>query len=169
MPPAMIIRDEEARDAPDIRKLVRDAFLLAEHSSGTEWKIVDALREARALSVSLVAELGRDLVGHVAISPVAIGHAKGWFGLGPVAVLPQHQGTGIGSALVREALARLRLKGASGCVVLGDPAFYGKFGFSHDPALSYGDVPPPYFQVRDFGAQRPSGAVKYHPAFDLAV
>ena len=164
----MIIRDERRSDAADIRELIAEAFVLAEHSSGTEWKIVDSLRGAGALCISLVAEHRNQLVGHAAVSSVAIGGATGWYGLGPVAVLPRHQGNGIGSALIREALDRLRLSGASGCVVLGDPAFYGKFGFSHDPALTYADVPSPYVQVLDFGAQRPSGRVEYHPAFEVA-
>ena len=162
----MVIRSEEPRDAARIRELIRQAFLVAEHSSGTEWKIVDGLREGGALTLSLVAEQGDNLVGHVAVSPVAIDGTPGWYGLGPVAVLPRFQGTGIGSALVQEALDRLRLSGASGCVVVGEPAFYRRFGFLHEPALSYADVPPPYVQLCDFGAQHPFGPVRYHPAFD---
>ena len=163
------IRDEEASDVDRIRELIREAFKSADHSSGAEWKIVDGLREAGALTVSLVAHEDDRAVGHVAVSPVAVGDADGWYGLGPVAVIPELQGNGIGSALVEEALHRLRLTGASGCVVLGEPGFYTRFGFSHDPSLSYADVPPPYFQVQDFGSQRPSGPVEYHPAFDAAV
>ena len=165
----IIISDEEPSDAAKIRELIRDAFKVAEHSSGAEWKIVDGLREAGALTISLVAHDGDRVVGHVAVSPVAVADAKGWYGLGPVAVIPELQGKGIGSALVGEALDRLRLSGASGCVVLGEPAFYTRFGFAHDPSLFYADVPPPYFQVQDFGAQRPSGRVEYHPAFDAAL
>jgi predicted N-acetyltransferase YhbS len=160
------VRDERPGDAAGIRELVREAFRLAEHSSGTEWKIVDALREAGALTVSLVADDGDDLVGYVAVSPVAIDGAAGWHGLGPVAVVPEQQGKGIGSALIEAALDRLKISDASGCVVLGEPAFYARFGFSHDPVLSYADVPPPYFQVRSFGPERPLGQVHYHPAFN---
>lgn len=165
----MIVRNEEPRDAVRIRELIRQSFLVAEHSSGMEWKIVDGLRQGGALTISLLAERGDDLLGHVAVSPVAIDGTAGWYGLGPVAVLPRYQGKGIGSALVQEALDRLRLSGASGCVVVGEPAFYAKFGFLHDAALSYADVPPPYFQLCDFGAQRPFGRVTYHSAFDAAA
>jgi len=161
-----MIRDEQPDDAALIRKLVGEAFADAEHSSGAEGKIIDALREAGALAVSLVAIEGADVIGHVAISPVSIGGAEGWFGLGPVAVRPQRQRGGIGSALIEEALATLRQRGAAGCVVLGDPVFYRKFGFSHDPMATYAGAPPEYFQVLDFGNGRPSGSVEYHPSFD---
>jgi putative acetyltransferase len=162
----MIIRDEEPGDEAAIRKTIREAFESAEHSSGTEAQIVDRLRDAGALAVSLVALKDRAVVGHAAISPVSIGDAEGWYGLGPVAVRPGQQQSGIGSSLIHEALARLRRSGAAGCVVLGEPAFYGRFGFSHDPSVTYADVPAPYFQILSFGPDRPSGCVGYHPAFD---
>jgi predicted N-acetyltransferase YhbS len=164
----VIIRDEQPEDAAPISALVREAFESAEHSSGTEGKIVDALREAKALSVSLVAVERGDVVGYVAISPVSMSGAQGWHGLGPVAVSPDQQRKGIGSALIWEALARLRAIGAAGCVVLGEPAFYGKFGFSSDPRISCAGLPPPYFQALHFRAQRSEGSVTYHPAFDVS-
>lgn len=120
----MVIRDEHAGDAAAIREVVRAAFAGAEHSSGTEPAIVDGLREAGALTVSLVALDESGIAGHVAISPVSVGAAKDWYGLGPVAVRPDCQRKGIGSALIREALGALRTRGAAGCVVLGDPAYY---------------------------------------------
>lgn len=161
----MIIRDEQPGDAPAIREVVRAAFAEAEHSSETEAAIVDGLREAGALTVSLVALDGPGIAGHVAISPVSVGAAKDWYGLGPVAVRPDRQRRGIGSALIREALGVLRTRGAAGCVVLGDPAYYGGFGFAHDPALTYADAPAPFFQVLAFRTPRPQGEVCYHPAF----
>ena len=88
-------QEEQPADAASIRALVRDAFAGAEHSSGTEEKIVDALREASALTLSLVALEDNDVVGDVAISPVAIRGAEGWHGLGPVAVSPREQGKGL--------------------------------------------------------------------------
>jgi putative acetyltransferase len=107
-------------------------------------------------------------MGHAAFSPVAIeGGAGAWFGLGPVSVRPDVQRRGIGQALIRRGLDRLREARTGGCVVLGDPHYYGRFGFEHDPQLSYGDVPPPYFQMLSFGGARPTGPVTYHPAFDV--
>jgi len=161
----MIIRSEEPGDAAAIHGVVRAAFAEAEHSSGTEPAIVDALREAGALAVSLVALDGPGIAGHVAMSPVRLGAAMQWYGLGPVAVRPDCQGKGVGSALIREALDHLRERGAAGCVVLGDPAYYGRFGFAHDPAITYSDTPAPFFQVLAFQTPRPQGEVRYHPAF----
>lgn len=163
----MLVRDEEPRDAAAIAQTIRNAFEGAEHSSGTEAQIVDALRRADALAISLVAIEEDAVVGHVAVSPVSIGARKGWYGLGPVAVQARYQRKGIGSLLIRQALQRLKESGASGCVVLGDPGFYGKFGFVHDPNVTYADVPPPYFQVLGFVSEPAAGPVTYHAAFDV--
>lgn len=163
----MRIRPEARGDADAIRAITKAAFEHAEHSSGTEAAIVDALRQADALTISLVAEEDGEPVGHIAFSPVTIeGEHGGWFGLGPVSVMPERQGQGIGIALIEEGLELLRSRGASGCVVLGDPAYYGRFGFSSAHALRYGDVPSQYFQSLPFLETRPSGEVAYDPAFD---
>jgi hypothetical protein len=61
--------------------------------------------------------------------------ATGWFGLGPISVLPELQGTGIGTLLMQDALRLLRARGAAGCVVLGDPAYYSRFGFAPEASL----------------------------------
>ena len=105
----MIIRTERPLDADAIGSLTSAAFKGMVHSSGTEAAIVDALRREGALALSLVAEKDGLLVGHVAFSPVTIdGKAGGWFGLGPVSVLPAQQRSGTGSALIREGLERLK-------------------------------------------------------------
>lgn len=158
--------DEQPGDAGAIRDLVQAAFAGAEHSSGTEADIVDALRRSGALSVSLVARQAGAILGHAAASPVAIaGAPAGWFGLGPVSVLPGRQRQGIGKSLVAAVLERLRSRDAAGCVVLGDPAYYARFGFEHDPSLTFLDIPPPYFRRLSFDGSRPAGPVTYHPAF----
>ena len=163
----MIIRSEEPPDGDAIREVVGHAFAEAPHSSGTEPAIVDALRASDALTISLVAVEEAVVVGHIAVSPVVTKNgAAGWFGVGPVSVIPSCQRKGIGSALVREALAQLRRSGSAGCVVLGDPSYYRKFGFEHDPAVTYRDVPPPYFQILSFTGQRPAGTVEYHASFE---
>lgn len=163
-----MIRPEESGDEPAIHETVREAFAGAEHSSGTEPLIVKALRDSQVLTISLVAVEGADIVGHIAVSPVTVQGAAGeWFGIGPLSVRASWQRRGIGRALTREALERLRRSGAAGCVVLGEPSYYGQFGFEHDPSLYYGDVPPPYFQFIAFTEQRPAGSVDYHPAFDV--
>lgn len=95
----MMIRPENPGDARAIDDVIRAAFATAPHSSGTEAAIVDALRRANALSISLVAEMAGELVGYAAFSPVSINREEtGWFGLGPVAVLPDRQRCGIGGS-----------------------------------------------------------------------
>ena len=75
------------------------------------------------------------------------------------------QGAGIGARLIREGLEQLRAAGAKGCVVLGEPDYYGRFGFRADDRLTYPGPPPQYFQILPFGADVPIGTVAYHPAF----
>lgn len=165
----MIVRDEAPPDREAIRDVVTAAFARVVHSRQTEARIVDALRAAGALAVSLVAVEGGELLGHVGFSKVTIDGADvGWYGLGPVAVRPDRQGAGIGSALVRAGLDRLRAAGAAGCVVLGEPAYYGRFGFQADDRLRLPGVEPRYFQALPFGDAVPAGTVAYHPAFSAA-
>lgn len=160
------IRSETPADADVIEALTAAAFLNAPHTSHTEQHIVAALRRAGKLSVSLVAEADGTLIGHVAVSPVSISDGtSGWFGLGPISVPLQHQRQGIGSRLMREALRILSERGASGCVVLGEPAYYGRFGFRSDPNLALPGVPAEYFQALSFGSSQPRGTVTYHEAF----
>ncbi len=165
----MQIRSEVPSDGDEISELITAAFLEAEHRSGSEARIVEALRQAGSLAVSLVATEEEAIVGHVAFSPVTIaGHSDGWFGLGPVAVAPSRQGEGIGSALIHAGLAMLRARDSNGCVVLGEPAYYSRFGFTADRSLRLAGVPPEYFQQLKFNEQPCGGMVEYHAAFDTA-
>lgn len=164
---SVTIRHEQPADIPAIEQLTRAAFADAPHTSGTEQAIVNALRRAGLLSLSLVAEQGGEIVGHVALSPVSIADgASNWFGLAPVSVLPVHQKLGIGSRLIEAALAHLRQTGAGGCVVLGDPGYYGRFGFHAEPRLVLPGVPAEYFQAILLDGSWPSGDVAYHDAFN---
>jgi len=166
----VIVRAERPGEGEAIAALIEAAFRDAEHRDGNEQDLPARLREAGDLTLSLVAEDGGELVGHVAFSPVAVaGGATNWYGLGPVSVAPARQGRGIGSALIEEGLARLRQAGANGCVVLGEPAFYGRFGFAHDPALVFPGPPPRYFQRVVFSGAAPRGVVRYAPAFGAAA
>ncbi len=163
---SLAIRPESAADLVAIREVTQAAFLKAAHASHTEHLIVDALRKAGALSLSLVAESSGNIIGHVALSPVAIADGStGWFGLGPVSVLPMYQSHGVGSVLVREALSLLRQRAAAGCVVLGEPSFYSRFGFKSEADLVLAGVPPEYFQATCFRGALPRGEVRYHDAF----
>lgn len=164
---SIIIRPERAFDAPAIEHVTIEAFRNAPHTDHTEQFIVRALRRADALTVSLVAEADGQLAGHVAVSPVSIHDGTDrWFGLGPISVLPAHQGRGIGTRLMEAALQQLRSASANGCVVLGDPAYYGRFGFSPLAGLVLPGVPAAYFQAMVFNGGLPRGEVTYHPGFD---
>jgi putative acetyltransferase len=168
-PLRMQIRSELPDDTDAISSVVTAAFLEAEHSGGNEARIVAMLRNAEGLTVSLVATENNRIVGHVAFSPVTIdGRSHGWFGLGPVTVTPSHQRNGWGSALIEAGLAILRERGSSGCVVLGDPNYYGRFGFTADPDLYLAGVPSEYFQRLSFDGERRIGEVNYHPAFGIS-
>ncbi|MFD0936100.1 GNAT family N-acetyltransferase [Methylobacterium trifolii] len=138
----MVLRPETASDTLAIRALVSAAFHDAPHATGTEADIVDTLRDDGALTISPVCTVADEVVGHVAFSPVVVGcAAEGWFGLGPVAVQPEYRGQGIGQRLIEAGLGSLRERGAGGCVVLGDPAYYRRFGFAADPAIVLAGVP----------------------------
>lgn len=101
---------------------------------------------------------------NIAFSPVSIdGRHIGWFGLGPIAVGKDMQRRGIGKALIDAGLERTNAMGARGCVVLGAPAYYGRFGFESDASLRVPDVPIEYFQRLTFHGHSPKGVVEYQP------
>lgn len=165
---SVTIRKELPSDVAAIDSLIVSAFLHAPHTSHTEQFIVKALREAKQLSVSLVAEEKGDLVGHVAVSPVSISDGtKPWYGLGPISVAPECQRQGVGSVLMQKVLTELRKLDAAGCVVLGEPQYYCRFGFKSDPELVLPGVPPEYFHAKAFGTGVPVGTVSYHAAFKV--
>jgi putative acetyltransferase len=160
------IRPESPEDAGEIHLVTKQAFSDAPHTDHTEQHIVDALRQAGALAISQVATVDGNIIGHVAISPVTLSNgATGWFGLGPISVLPGYQGRGVGSKLMKSSLAALEAMGASGCVVLGEPGYYGRFGFRAVDGLTYPGVPAEYFQALSFSEEFPEGEVSYHEAF----
>lgn len=161
------IRPERRGDEEAIREVTRQAFASHPYSHQTEHFIVAALRKAGALSISLVAEEAGQVVGHIAFSPALIDDgSSGWYGLGPVSVIPRLQRKGIGRALIERGLAALRGFGARGCVLVGDPALYKRFGFANTPALVLDGVPPEFFQSLPLGDFSARGKVKFHPAFD---
>ncbi|MBX2833118.1 MAG: N-acetyltransferase [Rhodospirillales bacterium] len=164
----MLIREETAEDFAAINDLLASAFETAPHSQQTEHLIVDSLRKRGKLSLSLIAEEAGELVGCIAFSPVTIdGKACKWFGLGPVAVTPDRQGMGIGSELVQSGMRHLRADDARGCVVLGEPDYYGRFGFAPLPDLKLEGVADQYFMARPLVDEIPAGTVDYDLAFDI--
>jgi putative acetyltransferase len=166
----MIVRAETEQDIEGIRDVNVSAFADHPFSRQTEHLIVEALRSADALEVSLVAEVDGDVVGHIAFSAGAIGGtSSGWFVLGPVAVMPDHQGEGIGRALVEAGLDALRARGARGCVLVGDPAFYRRFGFRQQPGITWHGVPDENVLCLVLSGDAPGGEVSCHAAFSAGT
>lgn len=162
----IIIRSETATDVNAITEVTIAAFQTLAVSNHTEQFIVAALRAAKALTISLVAELDGRVIGHIAFSPVTIADGTpNWYGLGPLSVLPEYQRQGIGKALIYEGLARLKALNAQGCCLVGHPDYYPKFGFKHLPELVLEGVPPEVFFALAFDGPTPQGAVTFHGGF----
>lgn len=162
----MQIEAEQPADLDAIARLTEAAFRNLPHSDQREAQIISALREANALLLSLVMRDADTVIGHIAFSPVTLTDSDGaWHGLGPVSVDPLFQGKGIGSGLITEGLKRLKAMGSAGCTVVGDLAFYQRFGFQHIKGLGYTGIPDQYVMAQAFGDERPIGLITYHQAF----
>ena len=160
------IRNETDADVSAISEVTVAAFKTLEISNHTEQFIVTALRAANALAVSLVAEVDGRVIGHIAFSPLTISDGtRNWYGLGPVSVLPEYQRQGIGKALMKEGLSRLKSMNAQGCCLVGHPDYYRKFGFKNMPGLVLEGVPPEVFFALPFDGHTPQGTVTFHDAF----
>jgi len=164
--PGIVIRDETDADIGAITEVTIAAFEMLEISNHTEQFIIEALRAAEALAVSLVAELDGRIIGHIAFSPVTISDGtQNWYGLGPVSVSPEHQRKGVGTALMQEGLSRLKNLNAQGCCVVGHPEYYTKFGFGNETRLVLEGVPPEVFFALSFHGHTPEGTVAFHDGF----
>lgn len=107
------------------------------------------------------------MIGHIAFSPVTISDGtRNWFGLGPVSVLPAYQRQGVGKALIREGLARLKARNARGCCLVGHPDDYRKLGFANTPGLVLEGVPQAVFFALSFDGHVPRGTVAFHEGFN---
>lgn len=164
--PKFLLRAETASDVDAIAELILEAYQLQAHSNQSEASMVEHLRQADALTLSLLAQTGDRLVGHLVVAPVTIsGGAPGWFSIGPLSVAPDFHGQGIGSSLVWQGLRTMRQRGAAGCVVLGEPAYFGRFGFRSTPALNLAGAPAGCFLARPYERVVPLGEVSFHAAF----
>jgi putative acetyltransferase len=167
----MLIRAEEQEDRAGVRAVHLSAF-----ETALEANLVDALREQAEPLVSLVADDDSAIVGHIMFSPVSLsGHrALRIMGLAPMAVFPDRQRKGIGSALVHAGLEQCKQLGFGAVVVLGHPAYYPRFGFSPSARFGMGseyDVPEDVFMALELRAgflRGASGTIKYHAAFSNA-
>ena len=166
MNPEVAIRNEVDADIDAINEVTLKAFNALEVSNHTEQFIIAALRKDKALTVSLVAELDGCVIGHIAFSPVTFSDGtRNWYGLGPVSVLPEYQRKGIGKALIREGLSRLKPLNARGCCLVGHPEYYRKFGFDNVSGLICEGVPQEVFFVLSLDGYIPQGTVTFHEGF----
>ncbi len=162
----ILVRNENKNDIAAISEVTAAAFETLEISDHTEQFIVEALRSAGVLTISLVAEVDGRVVGHIAFSPVTMSDGtRDWYGLGPVSVLPEYQRMGIGKALIGEGLSRLKALGARGCCLVGHPEYYRKFGFENPTGLGLEGVPAEVFFVLSFDGCVPQGSVTFHEGF----
>jgi putative acetyltransferase len=162
----IVIRNESENDAERISEITRAAFQGHPYSRQTEQYIVRALRESGALIISLVAEVEGKVIGHAAFSPVGIsGSNADWYGLGPISVVPELQRQGIGKALLNRGIELLGQLNAGGCVLVGDPAYYGQFGFRNFPGLVHEGVPDEFVLALPIKGIAPTGTVTFHEAF----
>lgn len=162
-----IIRNETKSDIQAISDVTRAAFENCQYGDHTEQFIIDALRDAKALTISLVAVDGGRVVGHIAFSPVTVSDgSSGWYGLGPISVLPELQKQGIGTSLLLEGLSSLKSLGAKGCVLVGDPGYYNRFGFRSLPELSVDGVPQENVLALPLEEKKACGVVTFHEGFN---
>ncbi len=172
MPPTrtarVTVRSEQVADREAIHDLTRHAFAPMVYAAGNEQDLIDALRRAGALVLSLVAvDAGGAVVGHVAFSPAgAPGGAAGWYALGPVAVLPALQRRGIGRQLIEDGLRHLVARDAAGCILVGDPRYYARFGFTSRPTFAPAGVPAAYFMILLLAGPVPASPLAFQPLFE---
>jgi putative acetyltransferase len=162
----MLIRSETELDIDEISNVTKAAFKDHPISHQTEHFIINALRAGNVLTISLVAEIDGRIVGHIAFSPVSISDgSRNWYGLGPVSVSPEYQRQGVGKALIYEGLKLLKARGAGGCILVGDPDYYERFGFKSFPELTHEGVPQKNVLALSFTGNVPKGVVKFHESF----
>jgi putative acetyltransferase len=162
----ILIRPERADDYSTIYDITKRAFAPMPYAGGDEQELIGKLREAGALALSLVAEQNGVVVGQISFSPAfAADGSPGWYALGPVSIEPALKHQGIGSQLIHAGIAWLRERQAAGCVLVGNPAYYGRFGFHLFPELAPAGEPAEYFQILPLGVAEPDMVVGFHPVF----
>jgi putative acetyltransferase len=158
------IRQEIEGDEAAITQVVSRAFEGKSYADESDAKLVDALRDAGALILSLVATHKGQIIGQVALSPATIGEGR-YLCVGPLSVLPDHQRKGVGTALMGHALGVAQVYGRDGVVLQGDLKYYARFGFETFPSVAFAGEGAQFIQVLPWGGT-PSGEVKFHPVFN---
>ena len=166
----LIIRKETEKDHGAIESITIKAFTDHPFSKQTEHLIIRELRKHNVLTLSLVAELDSDIIGHLAFSPVTISDGTtNWIGLGPISVHPNMQKQGIGSKLMVAGLEIIKEMGYEGCALVGDPRYYKRFGFDNNPQLEHVGIPPENFLVLPFSDDIAQGIVTFHDSFLIGL
>jgi len=160
------IRHERTSDQAGISSVTAIAFRDMPYADGDEPDVIERLRFSGALTLSLVALLDGEIIGHVAFSPARISDCTHpWFALGPVSVAPAHQRQGVGSALIERGLSEIRELGALGCILTGNPEYYRRFGFKPSPQNVPESESAEFFMLKLFTAARPTGTFQFDDAF----
>lgn len=161
------IREEISADASSIGTLTELAFRGRPYAGGDEQDVIERLRATDALTLSLVAVDNSELVGQVTFSPAKLSDGSGpWFALGPVSIVPQRQGEGIGSSLINLGLERIAALGALGCILTGNPVYYTKFGFELSPKHTPDNEPEAFFMLKLLQQElQPKGQFAFDQAF----
>ena len=160
------IRDELPEDYEQIKQITIAAFTNHPYSNCREYILVEKLREKKSLTVSLVAIVNGEVAGHVAFSPIITGGSFcDWYGVGPLSVKPELQKHGIGSALMRAGMEKIKATGGKGCVLVGDLLYYARFGYHHSDVMTFPHAPKENFVVLSLGGEEISGEVEFDTAF----
>ena len=162
----ILIRPETPANHTAIHDVTQRAFAPMPYSDGDEQLLIGKLRDAGALALSLVAESDGVVVGQVTFSPAfAADGSPGWYALGPVSVEPVLKHQGIGDQLIRAGIAWLQDQHAAGCILIGNPAYYSRFGFRVFSELAPKGMPAEYYQILPLRVAEPDMVVRFHPLF----
>lgn len=162
----ILIRPETSADHAAIHDVTERAFAPMPYSDGDEQLLIGKLRDAGALALSLVAESNGVVVGQITFSPAfAADGSPGWYALGPVSVEPALKHKGIGGQLIRAGIAWLQDQRAAGCILIGNPAYYSRFGFRAFPELAPAGMPAEYYQILPLSVAQPNVVVSFNQLF----
>lgn len=162
----ILIRPETPADYAAIHDVTKRAFAPMPYAEGNEQILIGKLRDAGALARSLVAEHEGAVIGQVSFSyAFASDGSPGWYALGPISVEPVLKHQGIGGQLINAGIAWLRDQDAAGCVLIGNPAYYSRFGFRCFPELTPEGMPAQYYQILPLRVEQPDVVVGFHPLF----
>ena len=160
------LRPENKSDWGAIRTVTELAFKTVSYADGDEQDLIEVLRKSGSLSLSLVALDEGELIGQVSFSPAILSSGAGpWFALGPISVTPARHGEGIGSQLIKAGLSEISKRGALGCILTGNPAYYRRFGFALSPDNCPAKEPKEFFMVKLLGDEKPQGEFSFDAGF----